>query len=125
MHCRSIFLRDPADQEPNAGVEWKAFPFCLLEVLRKLGEGGGLKLEICAGRQIKDRDRYLAVCVFKSGKMRARLEIARHFEADTGARRKCRILNVPWWHRPSGRPRPRTGTTNNRRTMDYGSAFPT
>jgi hypothetical protein len=59
----------------------------LLEVLWELGEGRGLQLKIGAGWQIKDRYRYLAFSVLKSGDSCAGLQIAWHFEADTRAGR--------------------------------------
>src|SRR5512139_1634764 len=87
MYQCAVFLRGSGDQKSDAAAKRKAFPFRVLKVLGELGEGGGLKLGICARRQIKDRDRYLAVGILETGKTRARLEVARQLEADPGAGR--------------------------------------
>src|SRR4029078_1957428 len=80
----AIFLHCPGEQKANAAAEWKALTLCLLKFSRDLCEGRGLQLKIGAGRQIKDRDRYLALGVFKSGNSRARREATRQFQTDTG-----------------------------------------
>ena len=64
MQRDTVFMRDPAEKDADAGLEGETLAFRLFQVGLVI-EGRGLEFRIGARRQVKDRDRDPARGIFE------------------------------------------------------------